>query len=295
MAAPHPQLPTRRLGRTEHHSSVAVLGGAAFWDTTPADTEEAVELALAAGVNHVDIAPSYGHAEIVAGPLIAAHRARLFVAEKTGRHHPDGVREQMERSLERLGCDAFDLYQVHAVTSLDDLDSRAAAFERILAARDEGLTRFVGVTGHDHGTAAAQLEAVRRYDLDTVMLPVHAGTMADSAYARDVAALLEECRRRDVGVMAIKAGARRPWDGRDKTMGTWYEPWTEHDRLLAGIAFALSTPGVHAFCTPGEVRLLPSVLEIAASEPALDDDARRDLLAEAASWGPIFPIDVHAR
>lgn len=286
---------TRRLGRTGHHSSIAILGGAAFWGTDPADTERAFALALAAGVNHVDIAPSYGHAEVVAGPLIAAHRAELFVAEKTGRHHADGVRQQLETSLERLGCDVFDLYQVHGVTDVDDLDTRREAFDVILRARDEGLTRFVGITGHDLGTAAAQLEAVRRYDLDTVMLPVHAGTVADPAYARDLEVLLDECAQRDVGVMAIKAGAHQPWGDRDKTAATWYEPWTDAERLRAGIRFALSTPGVHAFCTPGETSLLPTVLEVAAAFEPMDVAEREAMLADAAGWAPIFPIDVHAR
>ena len=143
-----------------------------------------------------------------------AVRDRLFIGEKTGRTNPDGVRAQLETSLTRLGCDSFDLYQAHGVTDLAELDRRAGAFEAILAARDEGLTRFVGITGHDLGTAAAQLEAVRRYDLDTVMLPVYPGALAVEQYRRDLDALLAECARRDVGVMAIKAVARRPWGRR---------------------------------------------------------------------------------
>lgn len=288
-------LQTRRLGRTEHQSSVAILGGAMFWNATEEETAQAFELALAAGVNHVDIAPSYGHAEVVAGPIIAANRSRLFVGEKTGRRNPDGVRAEMETSLQRLGCDGFDLYQVHGVISLDDLETRAKAFEAILRARDEGLTRFVGITGHDLGTAAAQLEAVKRYDLDSVMLPVYPRALADDRYAADLAALVDECTRRDVAVMAIKAGAWQPWGDRDKTANPWYEPFTDAERLRRAVDFTLSTPGVVAFCTPGDTTILPAVLEAASAYEPMDPAARDALLAEAAGWPLIFPIAEHAR
>ena len=266
-----------------------------FWNASEDTTAQAFRLALDAGVNHVDIAPSYGHAEVVAGPLIAANRARLFVGEKTARRNPDGVRAELETSLTRLGCDSFDLYQVHGVIGLADLDTRSQAFETILRARDEGLTDFVGITGHDLGTAAAQLEAVRRYDLDSVMLPIYPRALADAQYAADVAALFDECAQRDVAVMAIKAGAWRPWGEREKTALPWYEPFADAERLRRAVAFTLSTPGVQAFCTPGDPALLPLVLEAAAADEPLSADARTALLAEAIDWPLIFPIDEHAR
>jgi aryl-alcohol dehydrogenase-like predicted oxidoreductase len=285
---------TRRLGRTGHESSVAILGGAGFWECDTDTAAEAFSLALAAGVNHLDIAPSYGHAELVVGPLVPPVRDRLFVAEKTARANRAGVRAQLETSLTRLGCEQFDLYQAHGVTDLADLDRRAGAFEAILAARDEGLTRFVGITGHDLGTAAAQLEAVRRYDVDTVMFPVYPGALAVEQYRRDVGALLEECAQRDVGVMAIKAVARRPWGTTVRTHTTWYEPWTEADRIAAGIRFTLSMPGVHAFCTPGDVRLLPDVLAAAAELRRATDDETQAQLAAARDEPIIFPIAENA-
>ena len=132
---------------------------AAFWTCTPEEAEAAFHEALARGVNHLDIAPAYGQAEVLVGPHVPAVRDRLFVAGKSDRSNADGVRAHLERTLERLGCDHLDLYQIHGVTSLDVLDERSAAAEVILAARDEGLTRFVGITGHDLGTPRAQLEA----------------------------------------------------------------------------------------------------------------------------------------
>ncbi|MCB1000096.1 MAG: aldo/keto reductase [Acidimicrobiales bacterium] len=288
-------LATRRLGRTGHLSSLAILGGAMFWNTDEPTTERAFEQALAAGVNHIDIAPSYGHAEVVAGPLVAAHRRQLFVGEKSNRRNPDGVRAQLDTTLQRLGTDHVDLYQAHGVTSIADLDTRAGAFEAILRARDEGLTRFVGITGHDLGTAAAQLEAVRRYDLDSVMLPVYPRALADDAYAADLAALVDECARRDVAIMAIKAGAWRPWGDREKTSSPWYEPFTDAARLRRAVRFTLSTPGVVAFCTPGDATILPTVLDAAAAFEPMDAGERDALLADAAGWPIIFPLEANAR
>ncbi len=161
----------RRLGRTGHRSSVAILGGAAFSDADPDTTESAFRAALDVGVNHLDVAPHYGRAEALLGPCIPAVRDRLFVACKTLRHGADGVRAQLEESLSVLRCDSFDLYQLHAVTDLEELDARSGAVEAMLAARDEGLCRWVGITGHGLGAPAAHLEALRRFDLDTVMVP----------------------------------------------------------------------------------------------------------------------------
>ncbi len=286
---------TRRLGRTDHQSSLAILGGAAFWGSSPEVTERMFQLALEAGVNHLDIAPSYGHAELVIGPLIPAVRDRLFIGEKSNRTNPDGLRAQLETSLERLGCTSFDLYQAHGVTDLAELDRRSPAIEAILRARDEGLTQFVGITGHDFGTAAAQLEAIRRFDLDSVMLPVYPGALANAQYATDLAALLDEAARRDVAVMAIKAGAHRPWGTHPKSSTTWYQPFTDSESVARGVRFTLGTPGVHAFCTTGDVEVLPLQLAAAAAFEPLSVAEREALLLEAADWPTIFPLEEHAR
>ena len=290
-----PQIATRRLGRTEHQSSIAILGGAAFSASTPEVAETTFQLALEAGVNHLDIAPTYGHAELVIGPLVPAVRDRLFIGEKSNRSNPDGVRAHLERSLERLGCTSFDLYQAHGVTDLADLDRRSPAIEAILRARDEGLTRFVGITGHDFGTAVAQLEAVRRFDLDSVMLPIYPGALANSQYAADLAELLDEAARRDVAVMAIKAGAHQPWGDGEKTSTSWYQPFTDPESVTRGVRFTMGTPGVHAFCTTGDVDVLPLQLAAAAECEPLSPADRDALLTEAADWPTIFPLSEHAR
>ncbi len=281
---------TRRLGRTEHHSSIAILGAAAFGRSNPDETKAAFDLALAAGVNHLDIAPQYGDAQRLVGPLVPAVRDRLFVACKTLRTQPDGVRAQLEESLTLLGCSRFDLYQVHALTSLAELDRRHSAFMTILTARDEGLTRFVGVTGHELETPRAQAEAVRRYDLDTVMFPVNPRLWADPQYRSDAEALLELAAERDLGVMAIKAAAARPWGTGPETerhATTWYEPYVGHHEVSRGVRFALTVPGVQAFCTPGDVNVLRTALQAAETWFPIDMEAA---IAETAHEELIFPM-----
>lgn len=282
----------RRLGRTGHHSSVAVIGGAAFGTCTTDEAGEAIAFALEAGVNHIDIAPSYGHAELVAGPHIGANRDRLFVTEKTQRRSAEGARAQLEETLTRLGTDHVDVYQLHAVTDLDVLESRLPALEAILAARDEGLTRFVGITGHDLGAPAAHLEALRRFDLDTVMFPVFASVWADATYRRDAEALLSEAEARDVGVMAIKAVARRPWGDREKWAEAWYEPWDDQAAIDRAVRFTLSVPGVHAFCTPGDLAVMRRAIDAAARWTPMDAAERETTIADAAALDErsIFPL-----
>jgi aryl-alcohol dehydrogenase-like predicted oxidoreductase len=269
---------------------VAILGGAAFWDADPDRAADVFGSAVAAGVNHLDVAPQYGRAQELLGPLIPAVRDRLFVACKTLRHSGDGVRAQLEESLRLLRCDHFDLYQLHAVTDLTELDARSGAVEAILAAREEGLCRWVGITGHELTAPSAHLEALRRYDLDTVMFPVNPQLWSDTGYRRDAEALLDHAGRRDVGVMAIKAAAARPWAGRKQTSATWYEPYTSTDEMARGVRFALSTPGVHAFCTPGDLEVLRVALHAAGGFTPMGTAEREEAVASAAREPSIFPM-----
>jgi aryl-alcohol dehydrogenase-like predicted oxidoreductase len=281
---------TRRLGRTGHQSSIAILGGAAFALANEEDAVGGFDLALGRGVNHLDIAPRYGAAERLVGPLVPRVRERLFVACKTGRKARDGVRAQLEESLRLFGLERFDLYQAHAVTDLAVLDERADALDEILRARDQGLTRFAGITGHNMESPATFVEALRRYDLDTVMFPVNARLWADRPYRASAEELLRICADRDLGVMAIKAVARRPWDAGERFATTWYEPFTDPDEIEAGIRFTLSVPGVHAFCTPGDLKLMPLALDAAQRFAPLSAAERGDAIARRGDLPLIFPM-----
>ena len=280
----------RRLGRTGHESSVAILGGAAFWAGSSETAEQGLRLADDRGVNHLDIAPQYGDAEVSVGPHLPRLRDRWFIAAKTLRKHPDGVRAQLEETLRRLQTDHLDLYQLHAVTSLEEVDLRGDAAAVLLRAREEGLVRHVGITGHDLGAPGAFIEALRRWDLDTVMLPVYGRVWADPVYRHDAETLLEICADRDLGVMAIKAIARRRWAGDDRWATTWYEPQHDAEAIQRGVDFTLSVPGVHAFCTPGDTDLLPTVLDAAAAHRRLDADGRERAVTAMAEEPAIFPM-----
>jgi aryl-alcohol dehydrogenase-like predicted oxidoreductase len=297
-------LETRRLGRTEHESGVAILGGAAFWMATEDEARDGLDLALAHGVNHLDIAPQYGNAEVAIGPSIPAVRDQLFVAGKTLRSNPEGVQAQFDETRRRLQCDVLDLYQAHGVTSIEELDARGPGIERIVQLRDRGACRFAGITGHDLTVPRSHLEALRRYDLDTVMFPVYPRLWADPVYRDAAEELLAECAARDLGVMAIKAVARRPWADRrplsdlidgdpataDRWATSWYEPVADDDALARGISFALSTPGVHAFCTPGDTGLLPRVLDAAERHAPMAANERAEAANAMAHEDVIFPI-----
>jgi aryl-alcohol dehydrogenase-like predicted oxidoreductase len=294
----------RRLGRTEHESSVAILGGAAYWMATPEEAKTSFDFALSRGVNHLDIAPQYGNAQAAVGPAIPAVRDQVFVAAKTLRSNPDGVTAQFDESRQLLGCEVLDLYQAHGVTTIEALDERAPGIERILQLRDSGACRFAGITGHDLTVPRTHLEALRRYDLDTVMFPIYPRLWADPVYREAAEELLAVCKERDLGVMIIKATARRPWaDGRplsdvvagdpateERWATSWYEPQATDADLARGVAFALSMAGVHAFCTPGDAALLPRVLDAADAFVPLSANEREEAANAMAHEQVIFPI-----
>jgi hypothetical protein len=152
------------------------------------------------------------------------------------------------------------------------------------------LTRFAGITGHNMEAPATFVEALRRYDLDTVMFPVNARLWADRDYRASAEELLRLCAERDVGVMAIKAVARRQWAPGERFATTWYEPFTDPAEIEAGVRFALSVPGVHAFCTPGDLKLLPIALDAAERFSALSEAERADAVARRADLPLLFPM-----
>ncbi len=280
----------RRLGRTGQLSSVVAFGAAALGRVDQAAADRAVEAALGAGVNHVDVAPTYGEAEVRLRPWIAQVRDRVFLAGKTRERGREAARAQLHRSLERLGTDRFDLYQLHAVSKPPDLDACTApggALEALVEAREQGLVRWLGITGHTHDAPRTHLEALRRFDFDTVMFPVNFVLWADAGYRRDAEALLAACAARDVGVHAIKALARGPWDERPRTHATWYEPFTEPEQVDAAVAFVLSRP-VTTLCSTGDVGVLPAVLAAAARARPLEAAAETALLAAAGRYRSPF-------
>jgi aryl-alcohol dehydrogenase-like predicted oxidoreductase len=263
----------RRLGRTGHESSVLIYGGAALSDVPQATADRSIELALGAGINHFDTAADYGDSELRLGAWMPRIRDRIFLATKTGDRTAAGAYDGIRRSLERLQVENVDLLQLHAIGDPDDLDlatRRGGAIEGAVRAREEGLVRAIGITGHGMLAPAVHLEALRRHPFDTVLTPFNYALGRHPAYLRDFEALTEATRQHDVGLMLIKSVARNLWREGEKRYQTWYEPLDEQGPVDAAVAFALARPEVTGLATAGDVGLLPLFVEAERRRASVD-------------------------
>jgi len=280
----------RRFGRTGHQSTVAIFGGASLGEVTQSQADMVMERVIAAGINHIDIAPSYGNAEERVGPWLARERRRFFLGCKTTERTRAGAEAELHRSLERLRVDKFDLYQMHAVKTMEELDAvtaKGGALEAAIHARVQGLTQFIGITGHGLQAPSVFLEALRRFDFDTVLFPINAKLFSDPDYRRDAEALLAECRMRDVGVMAIKAITKGPWGDRPRTHATWYEPFVDVTDIQSAVNFALSQD-VTGLCTVGDITVLPLFIDACEHFTPLSVSAQQAMIANAAPSEALF-------
>jgi aryl-alcohol dehydrogenase-like predicted oxidoreductase len=250
----------RRLGRLGHNSSVLIYGAAALADVSQDVADRSVEEALAAGINHVDVAADYGEAELRLGPWMTQIRDRIFLATKTGHRDREPAWQQINDSLRRLQTDRVDLLQLHAIGDMDELEAATrpdGALAAAVRAQEEGLVGAIGITGHGHRAPATHLEALRRYPFATVLTPVNPVLWRNESYRRDYEALVDEVQRQDVGLMTIKAIARRNWPERSQhSHATWYEPYADQARITAAVSWVLSHPEVTGIATAGDVGLL---------------------------------------
>ncbi len=285
----------RRLGRLGHQSSVLIYGAAALGDVSQDVADRSLDEALDSGINHIDVAASYGDAELRVGAAMHRLRDRIFLATKTGERSVDDAWRQINASLERLQTDRVDLLQLHAVGDLEDLDRATAAdgaLHAAVRAREEGLVGAVGITGHGHDAPATHLEALRRYPFATVLTPINPVLARDDDYLRAYDALVEEVQRQDVGLMIIKTVSQRNWpDGADKTYTTWYEPLDEQSPITAAVAWVLSHDEVTGIATPSDVRLLPLLVRAEQERHSLSrDDAAEALRGEPDYSSPFITI-----
>jgi aryl-alcohol dehydrogenase-like predicted oxidoreductase len=254
----------RRLGRLGHQSSVLIYGAAALGEVSQDTADASIQLALDSGINHLDVAASYGDAELRLGPLMADIRDLVFLATKTGERSYDAAWAQINASLERLQTDRVDLLQLHAVGDLDELDKVFAddgALRAAVRAQDEGLVGAVGITGHSHTAPSTHLEALRRFPFATVLTPWSPVLARREDFAADFRALVAEVQRQDVGLMTIKTVARRNWpEGEQHSYATWYEPFDDESAITAAVSWVLSFEEITGIATPGDVRLLPATL-----------------------------------
>ena len=281
---------TARFGRSGHLSSRVLFGAAALARVSQDVADRTLEVLLRHGVNHLDVAASYGDAELRLRPWLKREPGRFFLATKTGERRAVPAREELHRSLDRLGVDHVDLWQLHNLADPIEWDtalSPGGAIEAAVEAREQGLVRWIGVTGHGAQIAANHRRSLDRFDFDSVLLPFNWLTMRLPYYAENFDALAATCAKREVAVQTIKSIALGPWLGRERTSSTWYEPLREQRDIDLAVWWALGRPGVF-LNSVGDVDLLPRFLDAASRfEVRPQDDQMRDLLERTRS-APLF-------
>jgi aryl-alcohol dehydrogenase-like predicted oxidoreductase len=251
-----------------------VFGGAALSQVTQDEADETLEVLLRYGVNHLDVAAGYGEAELRVAPWLKKYPGRFFLATKTGERSYDGAKRQIHRSLERLGVERVDLIQLHSLADPIEWDtalSPKGALEACVEAREQGLVRFIGVTGHGSQIAATHLRSLERFDFDSVLLPYSYIMMQDPHYAASFEKVSEVCAERDVAMLTIKSIARRPWWGRERTRSTWYEPFQDQDDIDSAVHWVMGRPGIFV-ASPGDIHLMPKALDAASRFHSVPDE-----------------------
>ena len=278
------------FGRTGHESTRTIFGAAAFMRVSQEVADATLPLLLDHGINHIDVAASYGDAELRLGPWMEQHRGDFFLATKTGERTYEAARDQIRRSLERLRVDHVDLIQLHNLTDPDEWNtamSPGGAFQAVIEAQEQGLARFVGVTGHGVLAPQMHMRSLERHDFDSVLLPYNFTMMQNPDYARDFEALLAICQERNVAVQTIKGITMAPWGEKDHTTSTWYEPLQEQEDIDLAVSYVLGRPGVY-LNTASDVTLLPKVLDAAERAFGAPDDATMRSLVERRQMAPLF-------
>ena len=278
----------RRLGKTEHMSSILTFGSAALWQVSQAEADAAVELAIEHGINHFDVSPRYGQAELRLGPWMQKHHQEVFLACKTTERGKTRAWESIKRSLETLKVDYFDLFQFHAVNDLETLNvvlGPMGALEAVLEAKEQGLVRHIGITGH---RPFVQIEALNHFDFDTILFPINRVLTANRNDYTDFFSLLDIAREKDVGTIGIKAIAKRPWEAALRMYRTWYEPFDKQEEIDKSLWYALSQ-GITTAAMSSDLHLWPLIIDAAERFRVLDAREQEETVSEVKQYKPIFP------
>lgn len=249
-----------------------------------------LELVDAAGINHIDTAASYGESELRLAPFLASHRDRFFLATKTGERQGSAARAELERSLERMGVDQVDLVQLHNLVEPDEWDTAFApdgVVAALVAARDEGLVRFIGVTGHGLRIPGMHVRSLEAFDFDSVLFPYNHALVAGEAYRADVDALRALCRERNVAAQTIKAVSKGRWQDSGQRRFSWYEPLTDPEAIGRAVRFVLANDDLF-LNTTSDARLLPLVIAAGEGDLALPSDIEMDADIERFGITPLF-------
>ena len=258
-------IPVQPFGRTGHESTRLLFGAASIGNVSQDEADQTMDLIREHRINHIDTAASYGDAELRLGPWMETHRDEFFLATKTGERTRAGAYAEIGRSLERLRTDRLDLIQLHNLVAEDEWQtvfSPSGALEAVVQAKEEGLVRFIGVTGHGVTVAAQHLRSLEEYPFDSVLLPYNFPMSRNAGYISDFEALLAVCAERGVAVQTIKAITRGPWGDQDQTANTWYEPLTDQGAIHTAVSWVLGRDGVF-LNTVGDIHILPMVIDAA--------------------------------
>jgi aryl-alcohol dehydrogenase-like predicted oxidoreductase len=284
---------TQPFGRSGHMSTRTIFGAASLSNVTQEEADRTLEILLQYGVNHIDTASSYGDAELRIAPWLTRYRSQFYLATKADARTAQGAKEELHRSLERMGVDYVDLWQLHSLADPIEWDtalSPGGALDAGIEAKKQGLIRAIGVTGHGLQIAATHRRSLERFDFDAVLLPYNYLTMQSPYYTENFNALLATCQQRNVAVQTIKSIAYKPWMGRQHTHGTWYEPLEDQQEIDMAVHWVLKQPGIF-LNTVGDIQLLPKVLDAASriqeGSPGPTDEEMQALVARRG-MEPLF-------
>jgi aryl-alcohol dehydrogenase-like predicted oxidoreductase len=278
------------FGATGHDSSRTIFGAAALGKVSKGDADRALDLLFEHGINHIDVAASYGDAELRIATWLRRNPDTFFVATKTGERTYRGAREEIRRSLDRLGVDRIDSIQLHNLVDVIEWETALGAdgaLEAAIEAREEGLLRFIGVTGHGLSIPEMHRRSLERFPFDSVLCPYNYVQMQDARYAETFEALAKLCQERNVALQTIKSLASRRWDGRAATASTWYEPLREQPDIDLATHWVLGRPEVFLLTT-GDVEILPMLLDAAERYEKRPSDDEMEELIRRRDLAPLF-------
>jgi len=282
----------RPFGRTGHMSTVTIFGGASLMRGTEKDADVALEALLKYGVNHIDIAPRYGDAELLIGPWMDKYRKEFFLATKTSKRTYPEAREEIRRSLDRLRVKQIDLIQLHNLGHPDEWDKAlgpGGAIEAAMEAREKGWVRFIGVTGHGWMIAAMHKRALKRFAFDSVLLPYNYLMHLNERYRNEFDEVVRICQESNTAVQTIKSIARGPWGISPQNRNTWYQPLEEQEDIDRAVHWVLGRPNIF-LNTVGDVKLLPKVLDAASRFQRRPTDKEMEQLVQRNKMSPLFGI-----
>lgn len=280
----------KAFGKTGHTSSRVLFGAAAFWDVSQKEADKTLGLLLDNGINHIDTARSYGDAELRIGPWMKEHRSSFFLASKTNKRTKEEALVELKETLTRLQTDYIDLWQLHYLVEPDEWKttmSEGGALEAAIEAKEQGLVRFIGVTGHGVEAPSAHLRSLEVYDFDSVLLPYNYTMMQNSLYREQTQKLFEVCKERDIAVQTIKSLARGELGEKEKIYATWYDPLTDEASIQRAVHWVLSNEQVFLNST-GDIRILPHILKAAQETIRKPSDEEMEALVKKEAITPLF-------